>query len=844
MSETNQYDKIMDVYIENTMRDSYIDYAMSVIVARALPDVRDGLKPVHRRILYAMNELNLDPSKAYKKSARIVGDTMGKFHPHGESSIYDAMVRMAQDFSIRYPLVDGHGNFGSMDGDGAAAQRYTEARLSKISMEMLADIEKDTVDFIPNYDGEFQEPVVLPSRFPNLLVNGSSGIAVGMATNIPPHNLSECIDALTLIIDNRIEDNRDTDIGEIMNIIKGPDFPTGASILGTSGMRQAYRTGRGKVTVRATASIEPMPGNVGRDMIVVTEIPYQVNKAKLLEKMADLVKERKVEGVTALRDESNREGVRMVIELKKDANANVILNQFYKFSSLQENFSVIMLALVKNEAKILNIKQMLEFYLQHQEDVLLRRSRFELNKAQKRAHILDGLLIALDNIDEVIAIIRSSPDTPTARTRLSERFGLTDEQSAAIVEMRLRALTGLERGRLEQEYGQIKAQIAELQAILGSEKRMYEVIRDELKSIKEKYGDERRTQIVRGEAEIDIEDLIDEEDNVITMTRLDYIKRLPLATYKSQNRGGKGIIGMNTREEDIVKNLFVASTHDEILFFTNLGRVYRIKAYEIPTTGRTARGMAIVNLLNLSGGEKTAAVIPVSGSDYNDCIIMLTKRGIIKKMALKQFVNIKKSGFNALSIKDDDELIAVLRVEEGREIFVATAQGMGIRFNESLIRAMGRQAAGVRAIRLREADFVVGGGIVSDGCQILFVSEMGMGRCTNIEEFRPQNRNGFGLKVYKITPKTGKVAAVCPVTEREELMLITSEGVIIRIRVSDISVQGRYSSGVKLIDLEEGVTVAGVARIAEEQLEAARRADVEDEPGDAEDSEDGNDDLN
>ncbi|MDR2648268.1 MAG: DNA gyrase subunit A [Clostridiales bacterium] len=839
MSETNQYDKVLDVYIENTMRDSYIDYAMSVIVARALPDIRDGLKPVHRRILFAMNELNLDPAKAYKKSARIVGDTMGKYHPHGETSIYDAMVRMAQDFSIRYPLVDGHGNFGSMDGDGAAAQRYTEARLSRISMEMLADIEKDTVDFIPNYDGEFQEPTVLPSRFPNLLVNGSSGIAVGMATNIPPHNLSECIDALTLIIDNRIDSGRETDIGELMNIIKGPDFPTGASILGTAGMRQAYRTGRGKVTVRATAEIEPIPGSPGRDMIVVTEIPYQVNKAKLLEKMAEIVKERKVEGVTAIRDESNREGVRMVLELKKDANTNVILNQFYKFSPLQENFSVIMLALVKNEAKILNIKQMLELYLQHQEDVLLRRSRFELDKAQKRAHILEGLLIALDNTDEIIVIVRSSPDAQTARTRLSERFSLTDEQSLAIVDMRLRAFTGLERGRLEQEYAQIEERITELQAILSSEKRMYEVIRGELKAIKEKYGDERRTSIVRGEAEIEIEDLIDEEDSVVTMTRLDYIKRLPLSTYKSQNRGGKGIIGMQTREEDIVKNMFVASTHDGILFFTNLGRVHRIKAYEIPAAGRTARGMAVVNLLNLSGGEKTAAVIPVSGGDYNGCLMMLTKRGLVKKTMLEQFANIRRSGLNAMSIRNDDELIAVLRVEEGRELFVATAGGMGIRFNESQIRATGRNAGGMRAVKLRGSDFVVGGGVVSGEGQILFVSELGIGRCTDIEEFRLQNRNGTGLKVYKVTPKTGMVAAVCPVTEREELMLITSEGVIIRIRVCDISVQSRHSSGVKLIDLAEGVTVAGVAKIAEEQLEAAKRAETEDETGNTAGIEDG-----
>jgi len=839
MDEVNQFDKIVDVQIEDEMRDSYIDYAMSVIIARALPDVRDGLKPVHRRILYSMNELNLDPSKAYKKSARIVGDTMGKYHPHGESSIYDAMVRMAQDFSIRYPLVDGHGNYGSLDGDGAAAQRYTEARLSRISMELLADIDKDTVDFRPNYDGEFQEPVVLPAHFPNLLVNGSSGIAVGMATNIPPHNLTECIDALMLIIDNRLEDGGETDIDAIMRVVKGPDFPTGATILGTSGMRQAYRTGRGKVTVRATADIEPMPGASGREMIVISEIPYQVNKAKLVEKMANLVKERKVEGVTDLRDESNREGIRIVVELRKDANANVILNQFYKFSSLQENFSVIMLALVNNEAKILTIKQMLELYLEHQKEVHLRHTQFELNKAQKRAHVLEGLLIALDHIDEVIAIIRSSPDTQTARTRLSERFSLTDEQSSAIVDMRLRALTGLERGRLEQEFAQLKELIARLQEILGSEKHLYKVIRDGFQKIRDKFGDERRTQIAPADADIDIEDLIDEEDNVITMTRLDYIKRLPLATYKSQNRGGKGIIGMQTREEDIVKNMFVASTHDDILFFTNMGRVHRTKAYELPTAGRMARGMAIVNLLNLNGNEKTAAVIPVSKNDFSGCLLMLTKRGLVKKTSLSHFMNIKKAGLIALSIQDDDELIAVLRVEEGQELFVATAFGMGIKFNESQIRAMGRAARGNKAIRLRKDDFVVGGGVVSDGCQVLFVSELGMGKCTDIEKFRLQQRNGLGLKVYKVTPKTGNVSAVCPVTEREELMLITSEGVIIRIRVADISVQSRNTSGVKLIDLADGVTVAGIARIAEDQIEASSE-DLEEqelEPVDTEESE-------
>ncbi len=801
------------------MRDSYIDYAMSVIVARALPDVRDGLKPVHRRILYSMNELNLDPTKAYKKSARIVGDTMGKYHPHGESSIYDAMVRMAQDFSMRYMLVDGHGNFGSMDGDAAAAQRYTEARLSRISMEMLADIEKETVDFIPNYDGEFKEPVVLPSRFPNLLVNGSSGIAVGMATNIPPHNLGECIDALVLMIDNTIEDN-DTDINDIISIIKGPDFPTGGSILGTNGIKQAYRTGRGKILVRAQAQIEPMGHD--REMIVVTELPYQVNKAKLVERMAELVKEKRVEGITDIRDESNRTGVRIVIELKKDANSNVILNLLYKNSSLQESFGVIMLALCDNEPKILNIKELLEHYLVHQREVVRRRTIFDLNRAEKRAHILQGYLIALDHIDEVIAIIRGSQDSRTARTRLSERFGLSDEQAEAIVDMRLRNLTGLERDRIEKEFTELQQLIKELTAILQDEKKLIGVIKDELLVIRQKYADERRTQIMFDTGEIDIEDLINEETSVITMTHLDYIKRIPLSAYKSQNRGGKGVIGMQMRDSDIIKNMFVASTHDHILFFTNHGRAYQIKAYVVPEAGRNAKGLAIVNLLNLNGGEKIAAVIPVESFEEsvieNESLVMVTKMGIVKKIALKHFGRINKAGLNALNIKEDDELIAVLRVKADQDIFIATNRGMGIRFGEHALRAMGRAATGVKSILLGDGDKVVGAGIISNDYKLLFVSANGYGKCTDAEEFRLQGRRGKGLKIYKITDKTGEIIGVCPVNEREEVMLINSDGVIIRIKVSDISTQGRITQGVRLIKTDNGIQVVGVTKIAEDYL--------------------------
>ncbi|MDR1001406.1 MAG: DNA gyrase subunit A [Clostridiales bacterium] len=806
-------DKVLEVNLESEMRESYIDYAMSVIVARALPDVRDGLKPVHRRILYAMNELNLDPSKAHKKSARIVGDTMGKYHPHGESSIYDAMVRMAQDFSTRYLLVDGHGNFGSMDGDMAAAQRYTEARLSRISMELLGDIEKQTVDFTPNYDGEFEEPAVLPSRFPNLLVNGSSGIAVSMATNIPPHNLAECCDAIVLMLNAQIE-GRETEIEEIMDIIKGPDFPTGASILGTEGIRQAYLTGRGKIIVRATAEITRI-GN--RDAILVSEVPYQANKAKIVERIAELVRERRIEGISDIRDESNREGVRVVIEMTKNADANVILNRLYKYSPLQDTFGVIMLALVGKEAKVLNLKQILTHYIDHQKDVVLRRTRYELERAKKREHILEGLLVALDHIDEVISIIRSSKTGAEAEVSLRDKFALSEEQARAIVDMRLRALTGLERERLENEYSELKRTIAELERILNDEHRLFEVIRDDIIVIRDKYGDERKTKILSDTGEIVTDELIPEEDSVITLTSLDYVKRLPLETYKSQRRGGKGIMGMQTRDEDIIKNLFVANSHDTLLFFTNKGKAFGIKAFELPSSGRTAKGMAIVNMLGLKEGERIADVIPI-GLNANDGIALLTRRGIVKKTAAAKFANINKAGKIAMTVADGDEIISALRIRDGQEIFVATSLGMGIRFNVSEVRQMGRTAAGVKAIVLKEGDYVVSAGVITDETCLLFVSENGMGKCTPIKDFRVQGRRGIGLHAYRVTEKTGRVANVCAVKENEELMLINSEGNVIRIRAADISVQGRAASGVRLFNMDEGVTVAGVAKIAEDML--------------------------
>ena len=810
-------DKIELINIEDEMKKSYLEYAMSVIIARALPDVRDGLKPVHRRILYAMNEMGLDPGKAYKKSARIVGDTIGKYHPHGDSSIYDAMVRMAQDFSMRYMLVDGHGNFGSMDGDDAAAYRYTEARLSRISTEMLADIEKDTVGFIANYDGEDVEPTVLPARFPNLLVNGSSGIAVGMATNIPPHNLREVIDAVVKMIDNSTE-GLDTDITELMSIIKGPDFPTGASILGTNGIKQAYMTGRGKVTLRATAEIEPMAGTSGnREQIVITEVPYQVNKARMQEKIGALVNDKRIEGISGIRDESDRNGIRVVIELKRDANSSVVLNQLYKNSQLQESFGVIMLALVDNQPKILNLKEMVWHYLQHQKGVVTRRTQFDLEKASKRAHILEGYMKAQENIDEVFEISRSSKDTPTARARLIERFEFSEEQAAAIIEMRFRSLTGLEREKLEKEFNEIKQLIQNLEGILADEGRLYGVIKEELMFIRGKYGDDRRTAIMHDPGEIEIEDLIDDEMSVITLSHLDYIKRLPLSTYRSQNRGGRGVVGMQMRDEDIVKDLFIASTHENLLYFTNLGKAYRTKAYEIPEAGRTARGLAIVNLLNLAPGEKVAAVIPVRSFNDNEYLMMVTKKGVVKKTAMSHFSSIRKAGLIALSFKDDDELMTVLRTDGEKEIFVATYNGKGLRFHEKDVRAMGRTAAGVRAMRLEEDNFIVGADTLDDDCKILFVSEKGFGKCTDKEEFVLRHRGGKGVGIYKITERTGPVIGVAKVNDKEELMLINSEGVILRIRVADVSNQGRVTQGVKLIQLAEGATVVRIAKIAEEE---------------------------
>ena len=816
MDEEKQFDKIVDVDIEEEMRKSYIDYAMSVIVARALPDVRDGMKPVHRRILYAMNDLNLDPSKGYKKSARIVGEVMGKYHPHGDSSIYQAMVRMAQDFSMRYMLVDGHGNFGSIDGDGAAAQRYTEARMSKISMEMIADIEKDTVDFGPNYDESLKEPLVLPARIPNLLINGSSGIAVGMATNIPPHNLTEVINGIILMIDNRVNENRETDIEELIEIIKGPDFPTGATILGRSGIRAAYRTGRGKVIVRAEADIETMPN--GRERIVVTSIPYQVNKAKLIEKIADLVKEKRIEGISDLRDESDRNGMSIVIELKKDANANVTLNQMYKYTQMQESFGVIMLALVDGKPETLNLKSILHHYIKHQEEVVTRRTKFDLNKAEKRAHILEGLRIAIDHIDEVIRIIRTSYDD--AKERLMERFQLSEEQAQAILEMQLRRLQGLEHEKIDAEYKDLMKKIEYYKTILGDENLLLGVIRDELMAVRNKYGDERRTKIIDNPGEIDLEDLIEEEMSVITMTHLNYIKRTPLATYKSQNRGGKGIIGMQTRDEDAVKDIFLSSTHDIILYFTSHGKVYKTKGYQIPEAGRTARGISIVNLLEIDPGEKITAVIPLSEFTEDRFLVMITKNGLIKKTDLMSYSNIRKGGLAAVNLREDDALISVFITDGTKDIFVSTKKGMGIRFNESDARALGRVATGVKAITLNENDEVVSAFVIEENSQVLNVTENGYGKKTNASEFNLQFRGGKGVKIHQLTEKTGSLIASMLISENEELMLITSEGVIIRLRSSDISSFGRVSQGVKLINVDENVSVVGAAKISEEDLKA------------------------
>ena len=811
--EENIFDRIEEVDLKKKMETSYIDYAMSVIASRALPDVRDGLKPVQRRVLYSMIELNNGPDKPHRKCARIVGDTMGKYHPHGDSSIYGALVNMAQEWNTRYPLVDGHGNFGSEDGDGPAAMRYTEARLSKISMEMLADINKNTVDFEPNFDETEKEPVVLPARYPNLLVNGTSGIAVGMATNIPPHNLREVVDAVVKIVDNRILEDRDTDIEEVMQIVKAPDFPTGGVILGTRGAEEAYRTGRGKIRVRAVTNIETLPN--GKSQIVVTELPYMVNKAKLIEKIADLHKEKRIDGITDLRDESNREGTRVVIELRRDANANVILNQLYKHTQMQDTFGVIMLALVNNEPKVLNLLQMLQYYIRHQEDVVTRRTKYDLNKAEERDHILQGLLIAQDNIDEVIHIIRSSQTPQISKERLIERFGLTDIQAQAIIDMRLRALTGLEREKLEAEHKELLIKIADLKAILADEKRLLGVIREEILIVKEKYGDDRRSKIGYDEYDISMEDMIPRDNTVIAMTNLGYIKRMTVDNFKAQNRGGKGIKGMQTIEDDFIADLLMTSTHHYVMFFTNFGRVYRLKAYEIPEAGRTARGTAIINLLQLNPEEKISAIIPVKDYEESKNMFMVTRKGIVKKTSILEYSNVRKNGLTAINLREDDELIEVKITDENSEIFLVTKFGMCIRFRETDVRATGRASMGVIGMTLTDGDEVVGMQLDHQGKSLLIVSEQGMGKRTSLEEFTLQHRGGKGVKCYKITEKTGDVVGVKAVNDDHEIMMITTEGIIIQIRMEDVSILGRITSGVKLINLDPGVKVAQIAKVRE-----------------------------
>lgn len=811
------FDKVHDVDLKKTMETSYIDYAMSVIAARALPDVRDGLKPVQRRILYAMIELNNGPDKPHRKCARIVGDAMGKYHPHGDSSIYGALVNLAQEWSTRYPLVDGHGNFGSVDGDGAAAMRYTEARLSKISMEMLSDINKNTVDFTPNFDETEKEPVVLPARFPSLLVNGASGIAVGMATNIPPHNLNEIVNAVIKLIDNRVEEDRETSIEELLQIVKGPDFPTGATILGTRAIEEAYRTGRGKIRVRAVTDIEPMQN--GKNRIVVTELPYMVNKARLVEKIAELVRDKKIDGITELRDESDRTGMRICIELRRDVNANVLLNQLYKHTQLQETFGVIMLSLVNNEPKVLNLHEMLKYYLQHQEEVVTRRTQYDLNKAQERAHILEGLMVALDNIDEVIHIIRSSKNVGIAKERLTERFGLSEVQAQAIVDMRLRALTGLEREKLENEYKELQAKIAEYEAILADVKKLLTVIKEELIIIRDKYGDERRTSIGFDEYDISMEDLIPRENTVIAMTRLGYIKRMTVDNFKSQNRGGKGIKGMQTIDEDFIEDLLMTTTHHYIMFFTNKGRVYRLKAYEIPESSRTARGTAIVNLLQLLPEERITAIIPLREYKDNSYLFMATKKGIVKKTPIKEYENIRKSGLQAINLREDDELIEVKSTNRQKDIILVTKNGICIRFNEEDVRPTGRTSMGVIGMNLSDDDEIVGMQLHTQGKYLLFVSEYGMGKRTDMDEFTVQRRGGKGVKCYKVTEKTGEVIGVKAVNDDNEIMIITTEGIIIRLMVSGISVLGRITSGVKLIDIDvdKDIKVASFAKVRESE---------------------------
>ena len=813
--DENIFDKINEVDLKKTMETSYIDYAMSVIAARALPDVRDGLKPVQRRIMYAMIELNNGPDKPHRKCARIVGDTMGKYHPHGDSSIYGALVNLAQDWSTRYPLVDGHGNFGSVDGDGAAAMRYTEARLSKISMEMLRDIKKDTVDFIPNFDETEKEPVVLPSRFPNLLVNGTSGIAVGMATNIPPHNLREVINGVVKIIDN-YEIDKETEIEELLKIIKGPDFPTGAEILGTSGIEQAYRTGRGKIRVRAVSNIEPMEN--GKNRIVVTELPYMVNKAKLIEKISELHRDKRVDGITDLRDETSREGMRICIELRRDVNPNIVLNQLYKHTQLQDTFGVIMLALVNNEPVVMNLLQMLQYYLKHQEEVVTRRTQYDLNKAEERAHIVEGLLIALDNIDEVIQLIRASKTAAEAKEKLMDRFSLSEPQANSIVEMRLRALTGLEREKLENEYAELKKVIEEYRAILADRKVLLGVVKKEIIEIRDKYGDDRRTSIGYDEFDLSMEDLIPNENTVITMTKLGYIKRMSVDNFKSQHRGGKGIKGMQTIDDDYIENMLMTTTHHYIMFFTNKGRMYRLKVYQIPECGRTARGTAIINLIQLMPDERITAVITLHDYDENKYLFMATKKGIVKKTSITEYANIRKSGIQAINLRDDDDLIEVKVTDNAKDIFLVTKHGQCIRFNENDVRTTGRVSMGVIGMNLSYDDEVVAMQLNTQGEHLLIVSEYGMGKRTAIEEFTVQHRGGKGIKCYKITEKTGKVVAAKAVNEDTEVMIINTEGIIIQLMVNEVSVLGRITSGVKMIEMDsenKEVVVASMTRVRE-----------------------------
>ena len=828
--EENIFDKVHEVDLEKTMKDSYIDYAMSVIASRALPDVRDGLKPVQRRVLYSMIELNNGPDKPHRKCARIVGDTMGKYHPHGDSSIYGALVNMAQEWSTRYPLVDGHGNFGSVDGDGAAAMRYTEARLSRISMEMLADINKDTVDFQPNFDETEREPAVLPSRYPNLLVNGTSGIAVGMATNIPPHNLREVISAVVKIIDNIIEEDRETTIEELLEIVKGPDFPTGATILGRRGIEEAYRTGRGKIRVRAVTNIETLPN--GKSRIIVTELPYLVNKARLISKIAELVRDKKIDGIVDLNDHSSREGMRICIDLRRDANANVVLNQLYKHTQLQDTFGVIMLSLIPNhgslEPKVLNLQEMLKYYLAHQEEVVTRRTKYDLNKAKERAHILEGLLKALDNIDEVIRIIRGSQNVQAAKQELIARFELTEAQAQAIVDMRLRALTGLEREKLEAEYAELMEKIRKYEAILADRTLLLRVIREEILAVSEKYGDDRKTSIGYDVYDITTEDLIPKENTVIAMTKLGYIKRMTVDNFRSQNRGGRGIKGMQTLEDDFIEELLMTTTHHYLMFFTNTGRVYRLKAYEIPEAGRTARGTAIINLLQLMPGERITSVIPISKFEPGHYLMMATKKGLVKKTPIQDYMNVRKTGLAAIILRDDDELIEVKATDDKKDIILVTKDGQCIRFKETDVRSTGRSSMGVRGMNLSDGDEVVAMQLNSQGYYLLVVSENGMGKRTSISEFTCQNRGGKGVKCYKITEKTGNVVGAKAVNEENEIMIITTEGIIIRLQCSDISIFGRITSGVKLMNLQEGITVASVAKVREKEEEAGKEEENSD----------------